>query len=65
MCHRLDGEKGEGMPDREEREIRISDILDAEDTALRKARLMPWGKHMEPTPETDGKDESKERGEAK
>lgn len=49
------------MPDHEELEMRTSDFLDAEDTVKRRARLMPWERRMEPTPENDEADEAAER----
>lgn len=49
------------MPDKEELEMRTEDFLDKQDTERRKARLMPWMKCMEPSPETDGADEDEER----
>lgn len=48
------------MPDHEELEMRMSEILDEQDTARRRARTMPWGKHMEPDDEEE--DEDEERG---
>ena len=45
------------MPDHEELEFRTADFLDRQDTERRKARLMPWGRHLEPTPETDAEEE--------
>lgn len=49
------------MPDKEELEMRTEDFLDKQDTERRKARLMPWGRHLEPSPETDEADEAEER----
>ena len=61
MCHRFRGEKGAGMPDHEELEFRTAEFLDQQDTERRKARLLPWKKCMEPSPENDEADEAEER----
>ena len=63
MYHRSFGEKGAGMPDHEELEFRTADFLDRQDTERRKARLMPWGRHLEPTPETDAEEDETDEAE--
>lgn len=51
------------MPDHEELEFRTADFLDRQDTERRKARLMPWGRHLEPTPETDAEEDEDDEAE--
>lgn len=48
------------MPDEDELDGIVNDILDQQDTIRRRSRVLPWNPKMEPTPETDEADERSE-----